>query len=1063
MKRQKPKHWILDHVSDDDFNRLFQIADNRILYYSLKDCCKIDNVNDVIYDLENKEIKNIIDLLEMVIIDLNSDYETNNYYSVREVYQQIFYLSKVLPIPSNEIDKIKFIYRIISYSYLSEKWESGRRYIIENADECLVEVYSSDTWDLRVFKNTYMAFLYLVKKSSWKDLNKACNYIKDLREDQKVYEKSYLSELRCEEVEGRVHELIGLYHFAKTIELMCEFMVNGKSPNIREQIDFHFEKAINSTEYMDNLEMNIILTMLRSTIKQMISNSIWMVTDRVDSRISKFVRHLTSSNKPIFELLYPQKYSVLEKGLLDPAHKAVVVNLPTSSGKTLLSEFRILQALNQFSDEGGWVAYVAPTKALVNQITSRLKRDLSSIGVSVEKMSGAIEIDTFEENILTSKNNMFDILVVTPEKLNLLIRDNMEKKVGRPLALVVVDEAHNIEDPNIGLTLELLMSNIKNDCYNANFLLLTPFIPNSKTLAKWLDPDSPNEIQLQLSWQPNDRIIGAFYPEGKAQEWNTIFETLMTSNEQIQIDRKLIVGESNPIKVSRSSLSKKSLTAAITKQLINRKGILTICMQRKHCWDCAKMLAETMPTISKDPDIELVKRYIASELGEDFILLSLLDKGIGVHHSGLPEEVKYLMEWLMENEKLIVLVSTTTIAQGINFPVTTVLMASYSYPYVSEMPTRDFWNLVGRVGRTEQSDLGIIGIAIGDKEKNKQSELIKLSKYLSKSTKDLISNLVKMVDQAIDYSDRLNLSKQYYKPEWSQFLQYITHMFNQCKNLDEFNINAELFLRRTYGYSFLTPKNKNVLLKSVVEYGETLNEHKGLAKLCDSTGFSMEAINITMNKVKELNLDKETWKSSNLFNNDGKLKNLMGVMLSIPDIKKSLEDIKGTGNIPGDTLAQITMDWVSGRDIEDIARQYFKGNNYSSITDCCNAIYSKLINSATWGLASIQKIPNSGIDFESLSLEEKRKLSNLPAMIYYGIDTDEGILMRMNSIPRSIASNFASKYASMNEDVYSASPADAYNWISSLSSNDWNTLVGDGRRASGSDYKRIWKILNGQQ
>ena len=50
-----------------------------------------------------------------------------------------------------------------------------------------------------------------------------------------------------------------------------------------------------------------------------------------------------------------------------------------ASGKTLIAEFRILQALNQFSDDNGWVVYVAPTRALVNQIASRLKRDLSPI------------------------------------------------------------------------------------------------------------------------------------------------------------------------------------------------------------------------------------------------------------------------------------------------------------------------------------------------------------------------------------------------------------------------------------------------------------------------------------------------------------------------------------------------------------------------------------------------------------------------------------------------------------------------------------------------------------
>lgn len=215
-------------------------------------------------------------------------------------------------------------------------------------------------------------------------------------------------------------------------------------------------------------------------LQKMISNSVWMVTQRVNSRVTKFVRNITTQDKAVFELMYPQKHAILEEGLLDPAHKAIVVNMPTSSGKTLIAQFRILQALNQFSEDNGWVVYIAPTRALVNQVAAKLKREFEPIGIKVEKMSGAIEIDSFESNMLTDSEDRFDVLVVTPEKMNLLIRDGIETKMGRPLALAVVDEAHNIEEESRGINLEILLANIKNDCSKANFLLLTPFIKNSE-------------------------------------------------------------------------------------------------------------------------------------------------------------------------------------------------------------------------------------------------------------------------------------------------------------------------------------------------------------------------------------------------------------------------------------------------------------------------------------------------------------------------------------------------------------------------------------------------------
>lgn len=62
----------------------------------------------------------------------------------------------------------------------------------------------------------------------------------------------------------------------------------------------------------------------------------------------------------MFELLPPQRVALQEQGLLDQASRAVIVELPTSGGKTTLAQFRMLQALNQFDAEKRWVAYVAP-------------------------------------------------------------------------------------------------------------------------------------------------------------------------------------------------------------------------------------------------------------------------------------------------------------------------------------------------------------------------------------------------------------------------------------------------------------------------------------------------------------------------------------------------------------------------------------------------------------------------------------------------------------------------------------------------------------------------------
>lgn len=1052
-------------LSQTEYDRAFEIADVRLFSDSLNNCCLIEAKTEAETIEDNDHLNNIIELLELSALELQSETFDNNQdkNEFYKIYQDLFFLIRVLPIPQEEISKIKHIYKIIAYSYLGQKWESGRRFLIENSDIIKVNIKEEEAWDIRLFKKIYMAFIHLVRKNDWRDLTKASEFIAELRNEQRQYEKEYLSSLSVDSLKGGSYELFGLYHFAKAIDLAVQFMINGKPNEIREQIDFHFEKAVEASDKCSNIEMNLILNMLLATLKQMISNSIWMVTQRVNSRVTKFVQSITNSNKPVYELMYPQRHAILEKGLLDPAHKAVVVDMPTSSGKTLLAEFRMLQALNQFAEENGWVVYVAPTRALVNQVTARLKKDLGPIGLKVEKMSGALEIDVFEESLLTKNEVKFNVLVTTPEKLNLLVRDNIEENLGgRPLALAVIDEAHNIEDKSRGLNLELLMANIKNDCPKSNFLLLTPFIPNSEQVARWLDPDSPNAISIELSWTPNDRVIGVVYPEGLRREWKTIFETLITSNERIKIEKKVLIQDKTPINETRSNLNKTKLVAATTKQFWKRDGILAICLRPEYCWDLAIQLASEVSETACDEDIELVKRFISAELGEQFILKSLLDKRIGVHHSGLPDEVKYLMEWLMERNKLKVLVATTTIAQGINFPVSTILMASYAYPYTEHMPIRDFWNLVGRSGRTDQDTLGIVGIAVGEKESKKQDELNKVRNFVAKSTEELVSYMKRMVDEAIQIGQKFDLSSHFWKPEWSQLLQYITHMYNQCKELSEFETKAELFLRRTFGYNLIDDSRKKVLLEAVKEYGKKLDTNKGLATLSDSTGFSMEAINSTINKIKELGLTGESWNKSHIFSNSGDLHHLMGIMLTIPEIKSNLKEIVSGGSpIPGETLAQMTSDWVSGKDIQDIAKIYFNGEDPVAITECCRAIYGKLINSATWGLSSLQKLPNSGIDFKNMTEQEKKMLNNLPAMIYYGVNSDEAILMRINNIPRSAAMTIGQKFKKENNNIYDSTTEQVSSWLNNLPEEEWDKAV-NKTIISGREYKKIWKILNGE-
>jgi len=168
------------------------------------------------------------------------------------------------------------------------------------------------------------------------------------------------------------------------------------------------------------MEREALARLLARTARVLVDNSIWTVTRAVNSRVTKFVGSLISRDRkqPIFEMLPPQRRTLREEGLLGSGHRSVVVSLPT------------------------WVAYLAPTRALVNQIALRLRRDFAPLGSIVEKVSPALEIDGLEAGMLTDKDEarQFRILVTTPEKLDLMLRGGWEEKI----ALRTVPPAHAV-------------------------------------------------------------------------------------------------------------------------------------------------------------------------------------------------------------------------------------------------------------------------------------------------------------------------------------------------------------------------------------------------------------------------------------------------------------------------------------------------------------------------------------------------------------------------------------------------------------------------------------------
>ena len=158
------------------------------------------------------------------------------------------------------------------------------------------------------------------------------------------------------------------------------------------------------------------------------------------------------------------------------------------------------------------------------------------------------------------------------------------------------------------------------------------------------------------------------------------------------------------------------------------------------------------------------------------------------------------MEWLAETGTLRILCATTTVAQGINFPVSSVFLQTHKYPYGQEMSSREFWNLAGRAGRIGHDSVGVIGLAEG-------SDPGSVIEFVSRSTGALVSRLVSQLNELAAQGELARLSDVLWQDQWEDFRCYVTHLWAQKKNLDAVLSDSEQLLRHTFGYTSLRERS----------------------------------------------------------------------------------------------------------------------------------------------------------------------------------------------------------------------------------------------------------------
>ncbi|MEB2630200.1 DEAD/DEAH box helicase [Peribacillus frigoritolerans] len=256
-------------------------------------------------------------------------------------------------------------------------------------------------------------------------------------------------------------------------------------------------------KYLELFETNYYwhLRYLKLCIGKIINNSAWNNLKGVFSK--SYIQQLIKSRPPVIEL-WPNQLEIInnEDGFLrNDTIKRTLVNFPTSGGKSLLAEFAIVKELE--NDITKKCFYIVPTNALVYEVTKRLRERFRRLGYNVSSSVNGYEPDLVNGNYFEEH-----IIVTTPEKLDMIIKNNLSEDILSDTSLIIFDEFQKIQDRNRGWIIEgSIVFLINHQIYkDIKLMFLSAIIDNGPLILNWVDDhNGSNSNYVPNSWRPTTK------------------------------------------------------------------------------------------------------------------------------------------------------------------------------------------------------------------------------------------------------------------------------------------------------------------------------------------------------------------------------------------------------------------------------------------------------------------------------------------------------------------------------------------------------------------------------
>ncbi|SCO94181.1 DEAD/DEAH box helicase, putative, partial [Plasmodium malariae] len=464
----------------------------------------------------------------------------------------------------------------------------------------------------------------------------------------------------------------------------------------------------------------------------------------------------------------------------------LLLGAPTGSGKTVIGELCILR--NMLTHENEKSVYICPMKAIVNE---RYKSWKSKFKVLFNK--NVIEL-TGEKNENKESITDSNIIICTPEKLDVISRNWKNKKFVKSINLIIFDEIHLLGQENRGGVIEILVNRFKNmqDELNKKIRLvgLTTVITSVDDLILWLDVKENYLFNFPSSCRivPCKTHILGFTQKAYCARMSVMNKHVFDAIHQYAQQKNVLIFVSSrrqtrltAFDIISLNLSSHNLNFLHPQNLLNDKNYIQVLLNKrkgkeekhKNNTNGNNMLIKCSNIINyakrssnnrinhketeeskhingmgffsfnyKDTDIfdynsllnknllEHEKEEVGNLLFQNYLniienehLKELLKYGIGIHHAGLNESDKNIVEYFFLNKIIQILICTSTLAWGINLPAYLVIIKGNEFydaktKKYKDISYTDLLQMIGRAGRPQFDDKALAILLVQEKRKN---------------------------------------------------------------------------------------------------------------------------------------------------------------------------------------------------------------------------------------------------------------------------------------------------------------------------------------------------------